>query len=295
MWLIFTILTVIFWGVSETIFKKSTKGDEHSVAHLLAYNGIFFGIVGITYMLVVYKGFGFDFRNVLKYFPIAATYLLAMFSYYHAMKRVKISLVSPIVNTSCILTVVLCILVLHQYPSPSQAVAIVLVIAGLILLSINKTPEDDSEEDTRVKPKINIYILGLIFAFGYFVLDGLASFLDAAFLEGYMQDCDMIISHSIISLALGIGCYIYLKIKDKSYRIEIDKYKAIGSVFETAGEFTYIFAFVNGSASVISPFVATYSVVTIILSRIFLKEKLKIRQYLLIVLILIGVVFLSIE
>jgi len=44
MWLMFTAMTVIFWGVSETIFKKSTKGDEHSVAHLLAYNGIFFGI-----------------------------------------------------------------------------------------------------------------------------------------------------------------------------------------------------------------------------------------------------------
>jgi len=246
-------------------------------------------------MLIVYKGFGFDFRNIIKYFPIAATYLLSMFSYYHAMKRAKISLISPIVNCSCIITVLLSIIILKQNPSNIQLIGIVIVIFSLIMLSINKTPKDDSEEDTRVKPKISIYILALIFAFGYFVLDGTASFLDEAFLEGHMQDHDMIISHAIISLVLGIGCYIYLKIKDKSYKIEVDKNKLIGSVFETMGEYTYIFAFANGVASVISPFVATYSVVTIILSRIFLKEKLKKRQYIWIAIVLAGIVLLSIE
>jgi len=295
MWLMFTAMTVIFWGTSETIFKKSTKGDEHSVAHLLAYNGIFFGISGIIYMLIIYKGFGFDFRNVIKYFPIAITYLLSMFSYYHAMKRVKISLISPIVNSSCIITVLLCIFVLKEYPSFIQGIAIVLVITGLILLSFNKNTKDDVEEDKRIKPKVNIYILGLIFAFGYFVLDGVASFLDEAFLEGYMKDCDMIISHAIISAMLGIACYIYLKIKDRSYRVEIDKYKAVGSVFETMGEYTYIFALANGIGSVVSPFVAAYSAVTILLSRIFLKEKLKKKQYILITVILLGIIMLSIE
>ena len=95
MWLLFAVLTVIFWGTSETIFKKSSKGDEHSVVHLLAYNGIFYGISGVIYMLIVYKGFNFDFTNVLKYLPIAVIYILSMFSYYNAMSRVKISIISP--------------------------------------------------------------------------------------------------------------------------------------------------------------------------------------------------------
>ena len=294
MWLLFATLTVIFWGTSETVFKKSTKGDEHSVAHLLAYNGVFFGITGAIYMLIVYKGFHFDFINVLKYLPIGSVYILSMWSYYHAMKAVKISIVSPIVNTSCLVTVLLSIFILGQHPSAMNIVAIVLIIFSLVMLSINKTPEDDTEK-IKIKPKMSIYIFGLIFAFGYFILDGVASFLDAYALEGRMIEDDMLISHALISFTVGIGCYIYLKIKDRAYKFELDKPKLMGSALETAGEFTFIYALGSGMASIVSPFVASYSVVTIILSRLFLKEKLKPRQYIWITLVLLGVVLLSIE
>ena len=113
MWLIYTILTVLFWGVSETIFKKSSKGDENSVIHLLAYNGIFYGITGIIYMLTVHKEY--NFVNILKYLPIATVYILSMFSYYNAIARVKISIISPIVNSSCIITLILSVFILAQY------------------------------------------------------------------------------------------------------------------------------------------------------------------------------------
>lgn len=131
--------------------------------------------------------------------------------------------------------------------------------------------------------------------FGYFVLDGVASFLDDFTLEGLMIEEDVLISYALIYLVIGVCCYIYLKLKDKSYKFELDKFKLIGSALETAGQYTYIYALGSGFASITSPFVASYSVVTIILSRIFLKEKLKMNQYIWIILILIGVVLLSIE
>ena len=137
MWLVFTFLTVVLWGTSETIFKKSSKGDPNSVPHLLAYNGVFFGLSGIVYMLIVYKGFHFDIANILKYSPIALTYIVSMFSYYHAMKRVKISIISPIVNSSCVITVVLSIFILQQYPTRVQIIGMLLVICSIIALSIN--------------------------------------------------------------------------------------------------------------------------------------------------------------
>lgn len=131
--------------------------------------------------------------------------------------------------------------------------------------------------------------------FGYFVLDGAASFLDDFALEGFMIEEDVLISYALIYLIVGVLCYIYLKIKDKDYKFELDKFKFAGSIVETAGQYTYIYALGSGFASITSPFVASYSVVTIILSRIFLKEKLKRSQYLWIILIMVGIVLLSIE
>ena len=130
---------------------------------------------------------------------------------------------------------------------------------------------------------------------GYFVLDGLASFLDEFTLEGAMLEEDMLISYALIYLVIGIACFIYLKVKDKSYKMHMDKLKFAGSLVETAGQYMYIYALGSGDASIISPFIASYSVVTIILSRIFLKEKLRIHQYIWVILIMVGVVMLSFE
>jgi len=294
MWLIFSILTVLFWGTSETIFKKSSQGDKHSVVHLLAYNGLFYGVSGVVYMLIVYKGFHFPLINVIKYLPIAFIYTLSMYSYYHAMAAVKISIISPIVNTSCVVTVLLSIFLLGQYPGAIGLIAIILIIFSLIMLSINKTPEDDIEKGLNWKPKFGIYIMGLLFAFGYFILDGVGSFLDEFTLQGRMSAEDMLISYALIYLVVGIGCYIYLKIKDKNYKFELDKYKFIGSIFETSGQYTFIYALGAGFASIVSPFVASYSVITIVLSRIFLKEKLKNLQYIWIIVAIIGIIMLSV-
>ena len=131
--------------------------------------------------------------------------------------------------------------------------------------------------------------------YGYFILDGTASFLDESILELALSESDVIISHSFISFALGVMLYIYLKLTDKTYRFSLDKLKLVGSIFETMGEFTYVYALANGNASIVSPFIASYSAITIILSSVFLKEKLRWIQYVFVVLILLGVVILSLE
>ena len=89
-----------------------------------------------------------------------------------------------------------------------------------------------------------------------------------------------------------------LKFKERDYKpikkFKENKLKLIGTLVETAGQYTYIYAFAFGDAALASPYIAAYSIVTIILSRIFLKEKLKPRQYVLIGLIIAGLITLSV-
>ncbi len=294
MWMVFAWLTVLAWGTSETIFKRSSDGDNQSVARLLAYNGVIFGLSGVVYMLVVYKGFNFDPRKILTYLPVAGTYILSMFSYYHAMSRVKISIISPIVNSSCALTILLSVIYLGQRPGVIQITAMSVILVSIIGLSLYGDGSGN-ERAAGKKTKFSAFALGLIFALGYFALDGLASFGDAYMLDGSLSEDDTLVSHALISLAVGLACHVYLRIKDKNYRFKPDKMKLVGAAFETAGEYTYIYAMGAGMSSVVSPFVASYSAVTIILSRVFLKEKLNKIQYMFVLLIMAGIVALSFE
>ena len=67
----------------------------------------------------------------------------------------------------------------------------------------------------------------------------------------------------------------------------------MAAVFETLGQFTYVYA-MSGAAVIAAPMVASYSIVSIMLSRIFLKEKLNHKQYIAVVIVIIGIAMLGI-
>ncbi len=67
----------------------------------------------------------------------------------------------------------------------------------------------------------------------------------------------------------------------------------MAAIFETVGQFTYVYA-MSSEAIVAAPMVACYSIVSMILSRIFLKEKLTKAQYACIVVVMLGIAVLGV-
>ena len=305
MWILFAILTVLLWGTSETIFKSVSNNEKNTVLKLIACNGIMMGIVALFYapIVIFVKKEPFDIQALLTYLPVAAVYITSMFCTYKAMRYIKVSIMSPIQNASCAIVTILCVVVLKQALAWYQILAIVLVVVGLILLSINKDETlrldmPEGEERISKAAAYKLYLTGFAFALGYFLLDGIGGFMDEALLDISLSEEQLLIAYSVLYFIVGFISYIYLKATKKItklYDIKNDKKKILGTLIETAGQYTYIYAFAFGAASIASPFVAAYSVVTIILSRIFLKEKLKVRQYAMIVLVMVGLVLLSIE
>ena len=302
MWVLFATITVLLWGTSETIFKKVSTAEKHSVLKLISYNGIILGICAFIFMLITRTKM--DWGMIYTYLPVAIIYITSMFCTYKAMTLVKVSILSPLQNSSCAITTLLCIFILKQEVGIPQIVAIAVIIICMVLLSINKDEvlrleSGDKEADERnARRAYLLYLKGIAFALGYLLLDGIGSFMDDYTLEGDLSAEQVIIAYSYIYFVVGVICAIILKVIDKDYkpirRFKENKLKLIGTLVETAGQYTYIYAFAFGDAALASPYIAAYSIVTIILSRIFLKEKLKSRQYALIALIIAGLVTLSI-
>ena len=300
MWLIFATITVLLWGTSETIFKKVSNIEKHSVLKLISCNGIMLGVCALIFMLITRTEMNFDI--LLTYLPISLIYIASMFCTYKAMTLVKVSILSPLQNSSCAITTILCIFILKQQVSIIQIIAIIAIIICMILLSINKDEvlrieSGNKEEDEKnAKRAYLLYLKGIFFALGYWFLDGIGSFMDDYTLEANLSAEQVIIAFSFIYCFIGIITSIVLKFKERDYKlinVKENKLKWLGTFIETAGQYTYIYAFAFGDAVLAFPYIAAYSVVIVILSRIFLKEKLKKKQYALISLILIAMITLS--
>ena len=302
MWLLFATITVLLWGTSETIFKKVSTIEKHSVLKLISFNGIILGICAIVFMLITRTEINLNI--LITYLPVALIYIASMFCTYKAMTLVKVSILSPLQNSSWAITTILCIFLLKQEVGIPQIIARALIIICMILLSINKDEvlrleSGDKEADKKnAKRAYLLYLKGIAFALGYWFLDGIGSFMDDYTLEANLSAEQVIIAYSFIYGIIGVICAIIVKIKDRDYKytkVKENKLKLLGTLVETAGQYTYIYAFAFGDAALASPYIAAYSVVTVILSRIFLKEKLSKKQYVLIALILAGMITLSIE
>lgn len=302
MWLVFATITVLLWGTSETIFKKVSTIEKHSVLKLISFNGIILGICAILFMLITRTEINLNI--LIIYLPVALIYIASMFCTYKAMTLVKVSILSPLQNSSCAITTILCIFLLKQEVGIPQIIAIALIIICMILLSINKDEtlrleSGDKEADAKnAKRAYLLYLKGIAFALGYWFLDGIGSFMDDYTLEANLSAEQVIIAYSFIYGIIGVICAIVVKFKERDYKytkVKENKLKLLGTLVETAGQYTYIYAFAFGDAALASPYIAAYSIVTVILSKIFLKEKLTKKQYVLIGLILAGMITLSIE
>ena len=88
--------------------------------------------------------------------------------------------------------------------------------------------------------------------------------------------------------------YVVLIKRDRLVpKLEAPKY--VGAVFETAGQFAYIYAIADEDhVMYAAPIISAYCVASVLWSRLFLKEKLSRKHYLMVFLVVIGIIILGI-
>ena len=139
--------------------------------------------------------------------------------------------------------------------------------------------------------------------FCYATIDALGSFLDIFFLE--METSPLVditeenielvanISYELSFAIVGLVLFIFMKLKGVKFELPKQGDKAIAAVCETAGQLTYVYA-MSGNGAIAAPILSCVCVVSLLLSRIFLKEKLTKKQYLFISIIIVGILMLAV-
>lgn len=299
MWLFFTLTTTLIWGLAELFYKKGARPDEkYSHLKISICVGVVMGIHAIFTLLTQ----DIDYRpiNLLIYLPVSLCYILSMVLSYFGMRFIEESISDPIENTSGAICSLLCAIVLKQTLSFVSCVAIAIIAIGILGVGFL---ENHGETNRKNKIGKKLAVIAFCMPFFYAILDAVGSFLDVYYLDNiatsplFNVSEDTIeqvanTSYEITFAAFAIILFIFLKFKKVNFELPKQRDKVLAAVFETAGQFTYVYA-MSESGVIAAPIISSVCVVSLLLSRIFLKEKLTAKQYIFITMVIVGIIVLA--
>lgn len=291
MWFILSLITIFFWGGSD-LFSKIGSPEEDKYSHWRIVMAVG-GVMGIHALIELICGVEFNPIDFIYYSPAIICYVLSMILGYVGLRYIMLSVSSPICNSSGAVACVLCLIFLKQNPGVIGFVGIALVLTGVILLAfVERQKTTLSTEDK----KYHKGFIAIFFPIFYCILDGLGTFADAIILDsGKINEDSANIAYELTFLAMAIFAYIYVVlIKKQALTAKTAKPKLAGALCETAGQFTYIYA-LGDNPTVAAPMISAYCVFSVVLSRIFLKEKLSLKHYLVIFTVFAGIIILGIS
>ena len=285
--MIYCFLTFLFWGITDLFYKLGNKEDR-KYDELITGNivGIVMGIHATIYLII--NHLSINIIEMIKYLPVSLCYIFSMVIGYRGLRHMELSLVSPIENTSGAITSLLLIIFFRDKLPPLAYLAIILVLVGIIILSILERKEG------RVVKLRKINFLIILFPIIYCLLDGMGTFLDAVYLDklSLISEDSALLCYEYTFLIYAIITYIYLKVKRQRVNLFKEKNKMIAAILETTGQFFYVFA-MSYNSTVGATIVGSYCILSMILSHIFLKEKLSEQKYIGLIIAISGLVLLA--
>lgn len=299
MWLIFTLATTLIWGLAELFYKMGSHEDE-KYGHLkvVILVGAVMGIHAIFTLLT--SDIAYDPMNLIAYLPVSLCYILSMACSFFGIRFIKESLSDPVENTAGAMCSVLCFLFLGESISMPVWIAIGIIAVGIIGVGYT---EKTTDLDRRERLGKRLATISFAMPFCYAIIDAFGSFLDIFFLE--METSPLIgvneenielvanISYELTFAIVGIALFIFMKLMKVKFELPKQKSKIAAAVCETAGQLTYVYA-MSGNGAIAAPIISSVCVVSLLLSRIVLKERLTNRQYLFISIIIVGILMLAV-
>ena len=323
MYFIFALIALFCWSGSD-LFSKMGTNEKDKNSHWKVVFAVGF-IMGLHFLITLIGGAiidnhggpdnvpkfvaslfytDFKFIDFVKYLPVSALYILAMVFGYIGLRYIELSISSPICNCSGSLALLLCAIlfpILGEEPITLDLIVIigvVLITLGIIGLGVTDSRENQELKEIRRQASNRKYtksFLAFLLPIAYLIIDALGTVGDEVFfIFNDISDYSANSSFELTFFVLAIFAFVWIKFvkKDGIFKRE-NGAMFIGGACETVGQIFYM-AVMFADYEVGMPIISAYCVVSVLWSRIFLKEKLSIWHYLTIAVTFIGIILLGI-
>ena len=302
-WLFFSVATALLWGTAELFYKKGALPNEkYSHLKICVWVGVVMGAHAIFTLLT--QDIGYNPVNLLIYLPVSLFYIISMAFSYFGMRFLEESISDPIENTAGVICVLLFAIFMGDEFSLLTWIAVGVITVGVVGVSYMENAGETPRKKTYGK---KLAIVAFIMPFLYALLDAFGTFLDdafflvedianAPFVDVTEETMEAVAntSYELTFALFALGLFIFMKAKKVKFGpIPQHKDKILAAVFETAGQFTYVYA-LGGVDAIAAPILSSVCVVSLLLSRIFLKEKLSWKTYVFIGIVIVGILLLAV-
>ena len=325
MYYFLSILALLCWSGSDLFSKMGTRErDKNSHWKVVFAVGLIMGIhffitliggavidntVGVDGVhKIVASLFYTDFKLIdfVNYLPIAGLYILAMVLGYIGLRYIELSISSPICNSSGALAFLLCVIFgifSTEDVTPVTIVGIVMITVGIVALGFIEQREDEEVKKARQEKANRKYaksILAFLLPISYLIIDALGTVGDEyifsdSFIEKTGYEITDYAANSAFELTfflLAVFAFIWLKFVKKDTVFSGNKHLYFGGLCETIGQIFYMAVmFSEFSAGMV--IISAYCAISVLWSRIFLKEKMSWKHYAVIALVIAGIVILG--
>lgn len=323
MYFIFALVALLCWSGSDLFSKKGTnEKDPNSHWKVVFAVGL---IMGIHFFITLIGGAiidsvggpdevpkfiaslfytDFKFIDFINYLPVAALYIFAMVLGYIGLRYIELSVSSPICNCSGSLALLLCAIFLPMLGGDIieldawSIIGVVLITLGIIAVGIVDSKESQELKELRRLESNRKYtksFLALLLPIAYLIIDALGTVGDEVFfIYNDISDYSANSSFELTFFFLAVFAFIWVKFvkKDNLFKSQ-SKDVYIGGLCETIGQVFYM-AVMFADYEVGMPIISAYCVVSVLWSRIFLKEKLSKYHYVSIATTIAGIILLGI-
>lgn len=279
MWIIYALVSAIFSGLTSVLASYSSK--LNNVDSILITTIRTFIILVLSFIAtLIYKTFNeiynLDIKTIIFLILSGISTTLLWIFYFKALDTGDVSKVTPIDKTSIVITLILSMIFLHEKITIIKVISIIFILVGT-LLTVNKKTTNEKD---------NKWIL-------YSILTAIFTSTTTIISKIGLNDIDSVLATFIRTVIVFIILmfiviikkkYVYLKdISKKSLR-----YVIYSGITNTLSWLFYFASLKDGETSIVFTIEKLSIVVTILLSVIFLKEKLNRKQIIGIIIIVIA-------
>ncbi len=318
MYFIFSLLALFSWSGSD-IFSKVGTSQKDKLSHwkVIFFVGIIMGLHAIitiivskfinpenipTWLLsIIYTDFVFS--DFIKYLPVASIYLIAMIIGYAGLRYIELSISSPICNSSGSLALIICAILGWAVLDIPSIIGVVLISIGILFLGIVDYNEDVENKILRRKKsnyKYSKSFIAILIPILYLIIDALGTVGDQVVSELELFDMSEYASNTAFefsALLFSLIAFVWVKFVKKQQFFNLGKSNRIslilGGICETIGQMFYMSVMFSEFKAGM-PMISAYCVLSVVWSRIFLKEKLSLKHYVSITITFIGIILLGI-